>query len=75
MSAIEVCRDASGRGPHDAKITVYLTAGEQLRLDLMILELRRVYGIKVDRSQFVREVLAGTSLRAVADRVRDRRAS
>ena len=70
MTAIQTRPDVSGRGPHEAKMTTYLTAGELLRLDHMVLELRRVYGIKVDRGRFVREVLAAASVRQVADRIR-----
>jgi hypothetical protein len=61
----------SERGAHDAKMTVYMTSRELLALDHMILEMRRVYGIKVDRSHFVREALAAASGRKIAERLKD----
>lgn len=66
----ERTRKASGREPHDAKITTYLTASELLLLDHSILEMRRVYGIKVDRGRYVREALAAVSFRTIAEQVR-----
>lgn len=61
----------SGRTNHGAKMTVYLTPAELLSVDHTVLELRRIYGIKIDRSRFVREALASVSLRKIADRVRE----
>ncbi|WP_148046097.1 hypothetical protein [Nocardioides marmoriginsengisoli] len=63
-------RRASPRGKHDAKVTVYLTAGELLSVDHALLELRRLYGLKVDRSAFIRQVLITSSVRKVADQLR-----
>lgn len=60
----------SPRGAHDTKITTYLTTRELLAIDHTILEMRRVYGIKIDRSRFVREAVAAASARLVAERVR-----
>ena len=60
----------SGRSGHDAKMTVYLTSAELLALDHTILEMRRVYGIKIDRSHFVREAIAAASGRAIAARIK-----
>ena len=50
-------RQASGREPHDQKITVYLSAGELLDLERARLALR-AYGITVDRGRLVREAIA-----------------
>lgn len=60
----------SPRSTHDAKMTVYLTSAELLLLDHTILELRRIYGIKIDRSHFVREALAAASARCIAERIK-----
>lgn len=56
---------------HEHKITVYMTAEQVLQLDASLLEMRRVCGVKVDRSRYVREALAHTSFRTVAQRVRE----
>jgi hypothetical protein len=61
---------ASVRGKHDAKLTVYLTSAELLAIDQTLLEMRRVFGIKVDRSRFVREALHSMSMRTIAERIR-----
>lgn len=60
---------ASGRTRHETKITVYLTDAELLALDSTVLELRRRYGTKVDRSRYVREALAMSSLHKIAARI------
>lgn len=60
----------SGRTCHDAKMTTYLTSAELLAVDHTILEMRRVYGIKIDRSRFVREAIAAASARAIATRIK-----
>lgn len=60
----------SGRTNHDAKVAIYMTSAELLALDHTILELRRLYGIKIDRSRFVREAIAAASGRAIAARVK-----
>lgn len=64
-------RNASGREPHPAKFTTYVTEDELLLLDNTVLELRRRFGIKVDRGRFVREAIATASLRAIADHIRE----
>lgn len=62
--------EVSGRNTHRAKITIYLTEAELLSLDHTLLELRRVYGVKVDRGRYVREALAAARLGHMADRIR-----
>lgn len=62
-------RDASPRTHHARKITLYLTDAELYAIDASVLEMRRVYGVKVDRGRFIREALAGTSLRRIAERI------
>lgn len=57
------------RRHHAAKITIYLDEAELLALDQTVIELRRVYGLKVDRSRFVREALRGCSARKIAARL------
>lgn len=60
---------SSPRMRHDAKMTVYLTPGELLAVDSALLELRRRYGVKIDRSRFVREALAGSQIPTVLRRI------
>lgn len=57
---------------HEAKIAVYMTPKELLALDHTILEIRRVYGVKVDRSRYVREALHVASARGIAGAIIDR---
>lgn len=61
----------SPRRKHAAKMTVYLDESELLALDATVLEMRRRYGIKVDRGRYVREALAMSSLSRVADRLKN----
>lgn len=49
------------RSQHHTKITVYLTEAELEALEITVFELRRRYGIKADRSQYVRHALAMSS--------------
>lgn len=51
-------RRPSGRERHDEKITVYLSADELDGIDLAQLDLRRRFGIRVDRGRIVREAVA-----------------
>jgi hypothetical protein len=51
-------RHSSGRVRHDEKMTVYVTAGELLDLELARLSLRRDQGLAVDRGRLVREAIA-----------------
>ncbi len=55
--AVEARRQASGRGRHTQKITVYLTGSELFDLEHARLTLRAL-GITVDRGRIVREALA-----------------
>lgn len=60
----------SGRTHHRSKVTIYLTDEELLALDATVLELRRRWGIKVDRGRYVREAIFSSSLARIAERVR-----
>jgi hypothetical protein len=51
-------RRPSGRERHDEKITVYLSAEELDGIDIAQLDLRRRFGIRVDRGRIVREAVA-----------------
>ena len=51
-------RRPSGRERHDEKITVYLSADELDGIDIAQLDLRRRFGIRVDRGRIVREAVA-----------------
>ena len=51
-------RRPSGRERHDEKITVYLSAEELDGIDVAQLDLRRRFGIRVDRGRIVREAVA-----------------
>lgn len=51
-------RRPSGRERHDEKITVYLSAEELDGIDIAQLDLRRRFGIRVDRGRIVREAIA-----------------
>jgi hypothetical protein len=51
-------RTPSGRQRHEEKITFYCTAEELMDLEHARLQLRRKFGIGVDRGRIVREALA-----------------
>ncbi len=51
-------RTSSGRGKHDEKMTVYVTADELLDVEHARLELRRSHGLAVDRGRLVRAAVA-----------------
>jgi len=51
-------RTPSGRQRHDEKVTFYCTAEELMDLEHARLQLRRKFGIGVDRGRIVREALA-----------------
>ena len=51
-------RTPSGRQRHEEKVTVYCTAEELMDLEHARLQLRRKFGIGVDRGRIVREALA-----------------
>jgi len=70
MSAQHGVAAVSGRTYHRTKVTVYLTDEELLALDSTVLELRRRYGVKVDRGRYVREAIFSSSLLKIAERVR-----
>lgn len=50
-------RTSSGRTRHDEKITIYVTADELIDLEDTRLDLRRQYGLAVDRGRIVREAI------------------
>lgn len=62
------------RRRHETKVTIYLDEADHVALDEMVLELRR-FGLKVDRSRFVREALRDTSARRIATLLRAREAA
>ncbi len=49
---------ASGRVKHDQKITVYFSSEELFALEDATLELKRRYGINLDRGRLVRTAVA-----------------
>lgn len=49
---------ASGRVKHDHKITVYFSEDELIALEDANLELRRKFGVRVDRGRLVRTAVA-----------------
>jgi hypothetical protein len=51
-------RTPSGRQRHEEKVTFYCTAEELMDLEHARLQLRRKFGIGVDRGRIVREALA-----------------
>jgi hypothetical protein len=51
-------RTPSGRQRHEEKVTFYCTADELMDLEHARLQLRRKFGIGVDRGRIVREALA-----------------
>jgi len=51
-------RTPSGRQRHEEKVTFYCTADELMDLEHARLQLRRKFGISVDRGRIVREALA-----------------
>jgi hypothetical protein len=51
-------RVPSGRQRHEEKVTFYCTAEELMDLENARLQLRRRYGIAVDRGRLVREAIA-----------------
>lgn len=53
-----------------SKIAVTLPTPELFNLDAMRLELWRVYGIRLDRTRFLRYIFADASLRKIAERAR-----
>ena len=54
------------RGRHSAKLTVYLTDPELIAVEQAVLDLRRVYGIRTDRSRLIRAALALVELEGIA---------
>jgi len=62
--------NVSGRTRHKSKVTIYLTDDELLALDTTVLELRRRWGVKIDRGRYVREAIFSSSLHRIAERVR-----
>ncbi|HEX5401387.1 MAG TPA: hypothetical protein VFX16_03695 [Pseudonocardiaceae bacterium] len=51
-------RSGSGRGRHDAKITVYVSDDELVELEHARLTVRAEHGMAVDRGRIVREAIA-----------------